>query len=74
MLPDKNTVKQLLTLSDTEMLSVIKKLCAENNIALPSEKLGVSEVRMLKTVLASASDSDIEKFLSYLCGGKKNGR
>ena len=74
MLPDKNTVRQLLNLSDEELLSVIKKLCSDNNINLSSVNLGLSEVKMLRTVLMNASDADIARFLSYLGGGKNNGR
>ena len=74
MLPDKNTVKQLLQLSDDELLAVIKKLCSDNNINISSVSLGLSEVRMLRTVLMNASEADIERFLSFLGGGKNNGR
>ena len=73
MQPDKNTVRQLLSLSDSELLSVIKKLCEENNVD-PKFKIGPGEIAMLRTGLSRASDSDIEAFLKYFSGGKRNGR
>ena len=73
MTPDKNTVKQLLKLSDAELLSVIHQICADNNVDLSKMKIGLKEVGMLRMVLMNANDADIEKFLSYLGGGKKNG-
>ena len=73
MTPDKNTVKQLLKLSDGELLSVIRQICADNNVDLSRINIGIKEVAMLRMVLMNASDADIERFLSYLGGGKKNG-
>jgi len=72
-MPDKNTVRQLLRLSDAELLSVIKKLCADNNIDTSSIRLGLGEMAILRTVLSSASDADIERFLKHLTGGGRNG-
>jgi len=73
MRPDKNTVNRLLALSDEELLSVIKKLCADNNVDTSTLKLGMNEMRMLRAVLMNASDSDIESFLKYFAGGRNNG-
>lgn len=73
MMPDKNTARQLLSLSDEELLFTVRKICSDNNIDTSRMNIGIPEMRMLKTVLKNASDSDIERFISYFAGGKKNG-
>ncbi len=69
MKPDKNTVNQMLKLSDAELLAVIKKICRENNI--DTSRIGLSEgsVGMLRGVLSRASDRDIERFMSAFGNG-----
>lgn len=74
MRPDKNTVKQLLELSDEELLCVIRKICADNRIDISSMKIGLPEIGILRAVLANASDEDIGRFLKYLGGGISDGR
>ena len=74
MRPDKNTVRQLLSLSDDELIAVIKKLCEDNRIDSSTFSIGKREFGILRTVLANASDADIEAFLKYFTGGNKNGR
>lgn len=72
MKPDKNTVKQLLTLNDSELEAVIRKICADNGIDAAAIGLSKSTVGILRGVLANASEKDIENFLSAL-GGKGKG-
>lgn len=74
MRPDKNTVKQLLGLSDEELLGVIQRICADNRIDISSMRIGLPEIGILRSVLASASDEDIGRFLKYLGGGASDGR
>ena len=74
MNPDKSTVNKLLSLNDTELEAVIRKICTDNGIDPNSIGLGPSTVGMLRHVLSSASDADLQSFLSVLArrkGGRK---
>ncbi len=68
MTPDKNTVKNLISLSDEEMISVIIKICNDNGIDYSRLGLGKGTMGILRSVLSNASDADIERFLGSLKG------
>ena len=74
MNPDRNTVNKLLSLNDSELEAMIRKICAENGIDAKSLGLGPESIGMLRAVLSNASERDIQNFLSVLSrrkGGKK---
>ena len=72
--PDRNTVNKLLSLNDSELEAMIRKICAENGIDAKSLGLGPESIGMLRAVLSNANERDIQNFLSVLSrrkGGKK---
>ena len=74
MNPDRNTVNKLLSLNDSELEAMIRKICAENGIDSKSLGLGPESIGMLRAVLSNANEKDIQNFLSVLSrrkGGKK---
>ena len=74
MNPDRNTVNKLLSLNDSELEAMIRKICAENGIDAKSLGLGPESIGMLRAVLSNANERDIQNFLSVLSrrkGGKK---
>lgn len=73
MKPDKNTVKQLLMLSDEDLEGAIRKICDENGLDAAAIGLNKKTIGILRVVLANASDADIDNFLSAL-GARKGGK
>lgn len=74
MNPDRSTVNKLLALDNAELEATIRKICADNGIDANAIGLNASTVGMLRQVLASASDADLQGFISVLArrkGGRK---
>ena len=69
---DKKSLSKLLSLSDEELIKVLKDIAKESGINPDTLKIGKGDIIKIRTFLAMASDEDIARVLSKF-GGKNNG-
>lgn len=67
---DKKSLSNLLSLSDEELVAVLKKLAQESGVNADNLQIGKGDIIKIRTFLAMASDDDISRLLSRF-GGKK---
>lgn len=67
---DKNSLSKLLSLSDEELIKVIKDIAKEAGVDSENLKIGRGDIMKIRAFLSMASDDDIAKLLTRF-GGKK---
>ncbi len=67
---DKKSLSNLLSLSDEELVAVLKKLAQESGVNADNLQIGKGDIIKIRTFLTMASDDDISRLLSRF-GGKK---
>lgn len=67
---DKNSLSKLLSLSDEELIKVIKDIAKEAGVDSENLKIGRGDIIKIRAFLSMASDDDIAKLLTRF-GGKK---
>ena len=67
---DKNSLRKLLQLSDTELEAVINEIAREAGIE-EKIKVGKSDVARVRAFLSIATEEDIAKLLQSMGGRKK---
>ena len=75
MMLDKHAIDMLLTLDDTRLALVIKRIASDAGIDPDAIKLGEKELSSLRKALSGATDSDIARageLLKQYKDGKRN--
>ena len=67
---DKKSLKKLITLSDEELIIVLRDIAKEAGVDDKNLNIGKSEVSKIRTFLSLASEDDIARLLTQF-GGKK---
>ena len=67
---DKKSLSKLLSLSDEELIKVIKDIAKETGINSENLKIGSGDIIKIRTFLSVASEDDIARLLTRF-GGKK---
>ena len=67
---DKNSLSKLLSLSDEELIKVIKDIAKEAGVDSENLKIGRGDIIKIRAFLSMASDDDIANLLTRF-GGKK---
>jgi hypothetical protein len=67
---DKKSLKKLITLSDEELINVLRDIAKEAGVDDKNLNIGKSEVSKIRTFLSLASEDDIARLLTQF-GGKK---
>lgn len=67
---NKNSLSKLLSLSDEELIKVIKEIAAGSGVDTGSLSISKSDVSKIRTVLSLASDEEISQLVKQF-GGKR---
>ena len=67
---DKSSLAKLLSLSDKELIKVIKDIAKEAGVDTGNLNIGRGDIIKIRAFLSMASDDDIAKLLTRF-GGKK---
>ena len=67
---DKSSLAKLLSLSDEELIKVIKDIAKEAGVDTGNLNIGRGDIIKIRAFLSMASDDDIAKLLTRF-GGKK---
>lgn len=67
---DKSSLAKLLSLSDEELIKVIKNIAKEAGVDTGNLNIGRGDVIKIRAFLSMASDDDIAKLLTRF-GGKR---
>lgn len=67
---DQSSIQRLLSLNDTQLRLVLKKLAAENGIDLSGFSLGAAELSQLRAMLSMATPEQVRQLLNQFSGGK----
>lgn len=70
---DKNALSQLINLDDEALAAVLSKIASEAGVGDRSPKISPADAARIRSLLASADESDISRFLDGFAGGKRNG-
>ena len=65
---DQSSIQRLLSLNDTQLRLVLKKLAAENGIDLSGFSLGAAELAHLRSLLGMATPQQIQQLLNQFSG------
>lgn len=69
---DKKSLNKLLSLSDDELIKVLKDIAKEAGVDSDKLSIGRADAMKIRAFLSVASDDDIARILSGF-GGKYNG-
>lgn len=67
---DKNSLNKLRSLSDEELIKVLKDIAAEAGIDSENFKIGKSDLMKIRVFLSVANDDDIAQLITRF-GGQK---
>ncbi len=67
---DKKSLKKLITLSDEELINVLRDIAKEAGVDDKNLNIGKSDVMKIRAFLSMASEDDIARLLTQF-GGKK---
>lgn len=67
---DKSSLAKLLSLSDEELIKVIKEIAKEAGVDTGNLNIGRGDIIKIRAFLSMASDDDIAKLLTRF-GGKR---
>lgn len=67
---DKKSLNKLLSLSDEELIKILKDIAKESGINTSELKIGKSEIMKIRMFLSVATEDDVTRLISKF-GGKK---
>ena len=67
---DKKSLSKLLSLSDEDLIKVLKDIAKEAGVNPDTLKIGNGDIMKIRAFLSMASDDDIAKLLTRFGGNK----
>ena len=71
---DRNALKRLLSMSDSQLKYVITKLAVDNGLDLSTFNITGSDINSIRNALQNATDQQLELATEQLRRGKTGGR
>lgn len=71
---DRNALKRLLSMSDSQLKYVITKLAVDNGLDLSTFNITGSDINSIRNALQNATDQQLELAAEQLRHGKTGGR
>ena len=71
---DRNALKRLLSMSDSQLKYVITKLAVDNGLDLSTLNITGSDIKSIRNALQNATDQQLELAAEQLRRGKTGGR
>ena len=71
---DRNALKRLLSMSDSQLKYVITKLAVDNGLDLSTFNITGSDINSIRNALQNATDQQLELAAEQLRRGKPGGR